>query len=564
MEDKKNYIKKMASMLDMSLKEYCKYQIICIFLMLFYSIMSVIYPYLVSVGVDTDYSVNFTEKLVKFLSLLLGAGLLMIISEYLEKVFVARFANEMLMRIKNKIYGKLTYMNGEFWDCNKVGDVFAVLQRDVSTMEPLLTSLVGNILSNVFIYLGVSIYILHIDFVLAIILMFSSLFFVWIQRKVGHKVEKNMYKVRKKIGEQSSFLNETLNNMNSIHIAGKVKTIEKTYCLQNKNIVSLIMKQVKLITCGEIMGSGYNVIGILLVMVFGSMRVQTGEMTIGTLFSLVIYVQRLYSPVVSLANQYISIKKCIPIIDKIYAVLSDERVITSGEFSSKENLKGKIVFRNVSFQYPKSNSEILHDFNLSVNQGDIVGIIGENGAGKSTISKLLTRIYKQKTGCIEIDDKAIQDYDLEYWRSQIGYLEQKSPILSGTIREICRTDWNKPDDEQIEQYIKKFAIHINDLRDGINTTINENKSNLSGGEGQRLSLIRVLLQDYSIIILDEPTASVDIEAENIICNELKEQLKGKTAIIITHRKKLLEICSKIVRVGNGTAEIICEKASSNV
>ncbi len=211
----------------------------------------------------------------------------------------------------------------------------------------------------------------------------------------------------------------------------------------------------------------------------------------------------------------------------------------------------EIEFKNINFKYPDSSKRIFNDFNLVIKTNDVIGIIGENGSGKSTLIKLLTQIYKPNSGEILLNGIDINQYNIEYLRKEIGLVNQSNFLLSGTIKDICSLSGMEIEDEKIKKMMKMFCLNSDNFRNGVLTNISENNMNISGGELQRLNLIRVFLENKSIYLFDEPTASIDVVSENIICNNMKKLLKNKTAIIITHRPKLLELCNHVIVIQNG-------------
>lgn len=431
-----NYIKKLVNIVDMTFMEYCGFQVKCIILTCLNTAMSILLPYFVSRSIDEIY----IGKPGFLLCILIGIGVAMMMVEFYLKVFMARFSNELILRMKNKLYWKLNRTNGTFWDKHKTGDIFTVLQKDIPMLESLITSFIGDVLSNVLFFLGISIYILYTDFYSAVILLSSSFLCLFIQKRIGKKIEYSTFCLREKIGTQSAFLNETLNRMNSINVAGKSQTVYKYYCKSNREIVASLLEQAKLVALNCIVGTGYNILGIIIVVILGMVRGKQEGFSNGVWVSMLIFAQRLYAPIINLSNQYITIRKNLPIINKIYSVMYDENVIRSGKYDPKERLKGNITFEHVGFQYSEGMEEVLHDLNLSISSGEIIGITGENGSGKTTITKLLTRIYEPDNGAIYIDGRKLEEYSIEFLRKEIGYCEQDSYILSGSIEQFLMDD----------------------------------------------------------------------------------------------------------------------------
>ncbi len=254
-------------------------------------------------------------------------------------------------------------------------------------------------------------------------------------------------------------------------------------------------------------------------------------MSVGNLFSVVIYVQQLYSPAIALGDAYNTMKNTQPNIKRILDLLENKDVIKCGPLIPEKRLNGKISFKHVTFSYGDSNRNIFTDVNLDLEAGKVYGIIGDNGKGKSTFIRLIAGLCIPDSGTISIDDININTYDIEYLRNHIGYLTQKPLLLSGeTVIDYT----------QEKKILNKFY-----LKDDIK--INDNGMGISGGENQKLALVHLLNErTKDIFILDEPTASVDLKSEEVICNQIKDILRGKTVLIITHRTNVLKICDEII------------------
>lgn len=541
----KNYIAKLVFIIDIKWKDYVIFQLVSIFLTFTSTASALLFPYMLSIIVDTDYQGNYIRYIPMYVLELLLIGIIMFITDYIKEVYIVNFANKMIKCIKEKVYAKVTITNGLFWDENKIGDIFTILQQDISSLESLLTSLIGNIFSNSLVFIGVAVYILYQDIMSGILLIFLSVFFVCFQRYIAKQVQNNSKQLREAVGHQSAFLNESLNNMNILHLCDCKNLIINKYSIQNDQIISLTTKRTKMISISQALGGSYNVLGIICVIALGMVKVNAGSMSIGVLFSLLLYIQRLYSPIVNLANQYVTIKKNLPIIDKIYDVLCNHNVISSGNYCSNKNLQGTIEMKHINFSYLHSKKTVFKDLNLFIKKGEIIGIVGDNGSGKSSLIKLLTKIYENYEGKIEIDGVDLKDYNTDYLRKQIGMMGQINHLLSGSIKSICNPQNDEILDIKLKNYMKLFGLNADHFREGIETVIDENNLNLSGGELQRINLIRLLIEDKPINIFDEPTAAIDFRSEKIICLNLREMLHEKTAIIITHRPMLLNICDKI-------------------
>lgn len=542
-------MKRMRGLIDMPVRDYVSRLLICIFFMVIYTSASLAFPSFITIIIDKGVSANNTRNIILYSCEMLGIGVIMIVFQYLQRMGFYKLAQRIILSLKEKLVKKILLTNLNFWKEHKAGDIFTILESDVSQLETMFTTTISDILVNFFVVIGISGYLIYINRVIGILVVFLAVTFSFVQRKIGRKIELSMYVLREKVGDLSSYTNEILNNVISIQGADFGKIVTDKYNKKNKEVIVSSIHQLKIISYTQIVGMVFNTLGIFIVLIVGAMRVRLGTMSIGLLFSLTIYVQRVYGPVVSLGDAYITIRNTIPIIDKIYAVLGTEELIKSGNKRKNTSVEGKIEFRDITFAYDKNErGGVFSNLNIIAKPGQNIGIVGENGSGKTTLLKLLMRVCEPNQGKILLDDIDIKEYELEYFREQFAYMLQNPYLMSGKLRDILNPFGKNIADAQINQMIAYFGLNMERFEQGLDTEIGENKLDISGGEAQKISLIRLFLEEKPVYILDEPTAAIDMESENFICDKLKNLLQGKTAFIITHREKILEICDDVYRL----------------
>ena len=522
--------------------EFIMKQIKCFIFVAISSITTVVFPNLVSRIIDNGIGSGDVRNIYKY-SILLGiTGAAMIISGYVYQMSFYRFSQKFVMEIKELVFEKLLQTNLKFWGSHTAGDVFKVLEDDIAAIENMFTRSISSIISNIFIFVGVASYLIYIHTLIGILLIAFTLVIAWTQRKCGKEIERIVYPLREDVAMFAAYTNEIVNNVISVEMCGNGDRVYENYCEKNRKIVDKTLKQLRMVTLLRSIISSYNICGIFVVMFVGAGEVLKGNMSVGSMVSITMYVQWLLGPVASLGDSYIEFKSNLPIFKRVFDVLDTKDVVPSGNVFSKEPIMGRISIKNVKFGY-SSDKELLNQFNLVVNPGEIVGITGENGSGKTTIFRLLLKQCEVNDGEILIDDIRIKDYEMRYLTNQIGCFLQDEFIISGLLRDVIDIE-KSHSDQEILDIMQEFCLDIKNFPQGLNTRIEENTSNLSGGQVQKIALARLFLQNKAIYLLDEPTAAIDIEAEKVICKVIKKYLQGKTAIIITHRNKILSICNK--------------------
>ena len=271
-----------------------------------------------------------------------------------------------------------------------------------------------------------------------------------------------------------------------------------------------------------------------------------------------LYVNFLVSPISKLSSTVETTQQAWSGFERFYNIMQIENKIVSKDNAIKvDSFNGKIEFKNVYFKYKEDSEEVLNNFNLLINPGMKVALVGETGVGKSTISKIIPRFYEVNEGEILIDDVNIKDYELYNLRRLIGHVQQDVFIFYGSIRDNILYGNPRASEEEIIEASKKANIYdfIMSLKDGFDTLCGERGIQLSGGQKQRISIARIFLKNPNILILDEATSALDNVTEKLIQKSFDELAKGKTTIVIAHRLTTVKDVDLIVVLGkNGIIE----------
>ena len=274
--------------------------------------------------------------------------------------------------------------------------------------------------------------------------------------------------------------------------------------------------------------------------------------TIGMLVSFISYTSMFYGPVSFFANISDSYQSALASAEKIFDIIDAEPEHDFAKGEELERMDGKIEFRNVNFAFDRSK-KVVDNVSFTLNPGDIVGIVGTTGSGKSTLINLLMRFYDDYEGEILIDDVNIKDIDMKYYRDQIGYVQQEPLMFKDTV--FNNIAYGTPN-AHVEQVIYAADVanahgFISRLPDSYDTYLGERGIGLSGGEKQRLSIARAVMKNPSILIFDEATAAVDSETEELIQQAIERLIRGRTTLMIAHRLSTLRKANRILVVDKG-------------
>jgi ABC-type multidrug transport system fused ATPase/permease subunit len=294
-------------------------------------------------------------------------------------------------------------------------------------------------------------------------------------------------------------------------------------------------------------------IGVVLMLCFGGTRLLQGTLTLGTLVLFIQFNDRFFQPMLTITNFYNTVQSAFAGSERIFTIMDTKAtVLDVPDAKVLPEVSGHITFSNVTFSYVKDRP-VLSDFNLEILPGEAVAIVGNTGAGKTTIVNLLNRFYDVNSGSIKIDGIDIRSVTQDSLRSKMGLVLQEPFLFQGTIRENIRYSRPSATDDEVTRAVEAIGAKsiFESLENGFDTQVGERGSRLSEGERQLVSFARALLADPKILILDEATSSVDIYVEHMIQRGLKALLNGRTSIVIAHRLSTILNADRILVVDNG-------------
>jgi ATP-binding cassette subfamily B protein len=393
----------------------------------------------------------------------------------------------------------------------------------------------------------------RLDKTLALIALAVSPVLFLVARVYRRRMRSGSHSVKQIESSSLSVIQEVLTSLRVVKAFGQEDREQQRMV---RNSLEGMRARIRLMLAGSRFGiiiglaTSLGTAGVLFV---GVRHVQAGILTFGDLLVMMGYISRLYSPLKTLSNKGTSLQSNFASAERAFALLDQNPdVAERPDARPLERARGAVAFRKVSFAYGQ-DPPVLHDISFEVRAGTRVGIAGTTGAGKSTLVSLLTRFYDPAEGEILLDKVDLRDYKLADLRNQFAIVLQDTVLFSTSIAENIAYARPEADMTEIVEAAKAANAHefIVHLPEGYNTKVGERGMRLSGGERQRIALARAFLKNAPILILDEPTSSVDLKTEAAILGAMERLMQGRTAFMIAHRLSTLKNCDLILRIENG-------------
>ncbi len=553
---KPNITKEMLVRISAYFVPYWKQTVVVLFILLLSSGLGLLPPIFIQHIVDDALPNKDMRLLLELVLISLAAtvasGLLGVLQSYLNSYISQNIVYDM----KNQMYRHLQKMPMQFYSNVKQGEVITRMTSDISGIQGVFNSTVVNFASNLFILATTLGTLFVMNWKLAILGMVVVPLFLFPTRKMGRVRWKIAKETQEKMSEQNHIIQETLSI--SGYLLMKLFTKERKeyegFKAVNAESTRLQIRESMAGRWFMMLLSTFTTIGPMLIYLYGGYLYIQDEISVGEIISFVALLGRIYGPFGQMTNLYVDINRSIALFERIFDYFDMEPVIVNKPEALPADISGKnIEFEDVSFAYQK-DKPALRKISFTAESGTMTALVGPSGAGKTTITNLLPRLYERSSGRIRIGGTDIKDMTLESLRSQIGLVTQDSYLFNGTIRENLMYANDEASEEEMREACKAAYIHdfIMELPDGYDTVVGNRGMKLSGGEKQRISIARVLLKDPAIIILDEATSSLDTVSEYYIQKAMSVLLQNKTSIVIAHRLSTIMAADQILVVQDGT------------
>ncbi|MEQ8242237.1 ABC transporter transmembrane domain-containing protein [Fulvivirga sp.] len=522
--------------------------------LIFSSTTLLVFPYLAGKLMDVASGKPWIVNSITQITLgLIGVLFFQSIFSFFRVYLFAQVSERSMADVRKAVFSQMVMLPTTFFDSRRIGELISRITSDVSMLQDTFSTTLAELfrqIATLIIGVGIIFYIAPklTLFMLATfpVLVLSALVF-------GKSIRKLSKATQDKLAEANTVVEETLQAINVVKAFTNEIFEKKRYAKSLDEVVNIALKT------ATYRGAFISFVifalfgGIVAVMWYGATLVESGAMTVGDLLSFVLYTTFIGGSIAGLGDIYGQVQRAIGASERVLEIIDEHREDIN-EFTHKSKLKGEISFKNVVFAYPtRKELSVLKDISFNIGAGQKVALVGQSGAGKSTIIQLLSRFYDVSEGEIQMDGKALADYDLSLLRQNIGLVPQEVMLFGGTIKENIAYGKPNATDEEINEAAKKANAFefIEKFPEKMETIVGERGVKLSGGQRQRVAIARAILKDPAVLILDEATSSLDAESEHLVQQALDELMKGRTTIMIAHRLATIRKADKIFVLKEG-------------
>lgn len=563
--------KKIVKQLSGYILPHTKTLIFCIFLSLFTTFMALVPPAITGFIVDVVFSDGessvsllnmianaFTGQPKKVLTAMIILLLCTYVLQYgvgiIRSYLMRTVGNKTVAALRNDIYRKAQYLPMKFYDKTSTGSVINRISGDSATLQQFMLRITQEAVVHLFQLVGIVVIMISMNPGLTLLSLLPIPFIVLASRFFSKKIRPLYRRIWRRWTKVSSVMADTIPCIKVVKSFTGEQRSTAVFEEKNKDWLDMELHLGKIVTAFPQIISFCVTCGSLIIWGVGGGKVidGVGGYSAGLIVSFISYASMFYNPVTFFANLSDSFQGALASTEKILDILEAEPEIELPNSVTPDHLQGKIEFNHVSFSFDRTK-KVLDDVTFTIEPGEVVGIVGTTGSGKSTLVNLLMRFYDGYSGEILVDGHNIKNFNLSGYRSQIGYVQQEPQMFSDTIFNNIAYSVPGSTVEDVMAAADTANAHgfICRQPDGYDTMLGERGVGVSGGEKQRLSIARAVLMRPSMLIFDEATAAVDSETEHLIQDAIDKLIEGKTTLMIAHRLSTLRRANRILVVDNG-------------
>ena len=506
-------------------------------------------------NLSNELTINLIIAIL-FITVLLRLGL-----QGFQSYNIQSVGQRLTARIRNDLFAHSMSLSLRFHDKMPVGKLLTRLTSDVDALSEVFGSGAVGVLADFVSLIVISVTMILIEWRLGLLLLIVqipvTLFILWLQKRY----RKQNYKVREELSQLNANFQENLQGLEVVQMFRRESLNGQNFFKTGTNYKHAVNGTIFYDSSISAFIEWVSLAAVALVISLGGYMVTAGAMGLGTLTTFILYSQRLFEPLRQLAERFTQIQGGLTAVERISELLEkkieiyDQINYKAGNkelSSSNKTVLGEVLFENVSFFYRK-DEPIINDLSFKIKPGDHVALVGPTGSGKTTLIRLLCRLYEPQKGNIYIDGQNIKSIPIASLRRQLGVVLQDTFLFSGNVADNLRLD-SSIDNQRLKDICSDLGLDnlLKKLPNGLDTYIRERGGNLSSGERQLLSIARVAIRDPKVLIMDEATAFMDPSTEATLQRDLDRLLEKRTALVIAHRLATIEASDRILVMRKGS------------
>lgn len=514
------------------------------------SVFSLISPALQSNAIDIIAGERQGD-LMKVLYALAAVFLASAAAGFFQSRMSAFLSQNIVRKLRDELFDHIIDLPVGYVDNHSHGDIISRMTNDIDNVSSTISQSLSTLFSSAIMIIGTMGIMLFYCWQLALLSFITVIFTILVTKLMAGKIRKYSRLKQEGLGALNGVVEETVTGYHTV----------MAYNYQDDAIADFNAKSdalrdvgIKANVLSGIMGPIMNTIGnigFVIIAFFGGMFAIRGLISVGMISAFIVYAKQFGRPIQSLANIYGNLQGALASAERVFGILDQPKEDKSGERDT-DGMSGHVSFKHVNFSYVPGK-QVLYDFNLEVDPGKKIALVGATGCGKTTVVNLLLRFYRPDSGCIEIDGVDIQDIDANDLRNNMSIVLQDTVLFADTVRHNLKYASDTVTDEQMYRAmeISHCDRMVETLPEGLDTRLTLSSSNISEGQKQLLAIARAFASDPSILILDEATSNVDTRTEKQIQDAMARAMANRTSIVIAHRLSTIQDADQIIVMDKG-------------